>query len=207
MKGLLGKKIGMTEIFNVDGDCIPVTLLQVGPCFITKVQMNSDDEQILQLGFGDKNKVNKPMAGSFKFNKGRGFEYISEVPCSSPSQEEKYKIGDQITIAIFDGIKTVDIMGTSKGKGFTGTVKRHNFSGGPKTHGHRHVLRSAGSTGACAYPGRVFKGKKMAGRSGNARVTLKNIELLQIEKDKNLLVVKGCIPGKNGGFVRVIESD
>lgn len=192
MVGIIGKKLGMTEVFDDKGDCIPVTLFEAGPCFVT--QKGSKN---IQVGFQKKSKQNK--AGTRK-----QFAYIGEVPLD-PKKE--WKKGDEIKVDTLAKVPRVDVVGVSKGKGFTGVVKRYNFKGGPKSHGHRHVLKSPGSTGACAYPGRVFKGKKMAGQSGNKQVTVKGLKVIKIDSGKNILAVKGSVPGRNGSVVKIIASD
>jgi len=191
MVGIIGKKLGMTEVFDDKGDCIPVTLFEAGPCFVTQ-----KGNENIQVGFQKKSKQNK--AGT-----GKQFAYIGEVPLD-PKKE--WKKGDEVKVDTFAKVPRVDVVGISKGKGFTGVVKRYNFKGGPKSHGHRHVLRSPGSTGACAYPGRIFKGKKMAGQSGNKQVTVKGLKVMKIDPEKNILAVKGSVPGRNGAIVKIVAS-
>jgi large subunit ribosomal protein L3 len=185
MSGLIGKKIGMTSLFDENGKNIPCTVLEVGPCVVTQVRTKSvDGYEALQLGFDDKaeKRVSKAAQGHFK----------------------KAKTGDTVTVSHFSEGEFVDVSGTSKGKGFQGVVKRHGFGGvGQATHGQHNRLRAPGSIGAASYPARVFKGMRMAGQMGNEKVKVQNLRVLKVVPEKNLLVVKGCVPGHKNSYVTV----
>jgi large subunit ribosomal protein L3 len=198
VKGILARKIGMTEIFDQAGDCIPITLFEAGPCFVLAVKSLDEKRQKLSLGFSQKTKKNKPRKNQSEYR------WIKEVEYGT---EKQFKAGDEIKVDIFQDVKQVNVTGLSKGRGFTGVVKRHNFHGGPKTHGHRHALRTLGSIGACAFPGKVFKGKKMPGHYGNQKVTIKNLKLVRIDPAQNFLLVKGGVPGSNGSLVKITSVD
>ena len=194
MSGLIGKKIGMTSIYDENGKNIPCTVIQAGPCVVTQVRTNEvDGYEAVQLGFDDKaeKQSNKALNGHFKkagtSAKRRVVEFIGF--------EEEYKLGDEIYVDHFEEGEFVDVSGTSKGKGFQGVVKRHGFAGSERTHGQQSMNRAPGSVGAASYPARVFKGMKMGGRMGGSRVTVQNLRVLKVVKDKNLLVVKGAVPG------------
>ncbi|MFK8038975.1 MAG: 50S ribosomal protein L3 [Crocinitomicaceae bacterium] len=204
MPGLIGKKIGMTSIYSAEGKATPCTLIEVGPCVVTQVKTEEKDGyKAVQLGFGDKKEKNTPkaMAGHFKKAKTAPKRKLVEF-----DGFEDAKLGDEITADIFEAGTFVSVVGTSKGKGFQGVVKRHGFAGvGQATHGQHNRLRAPGSIGAASYPARVFKGMRMAGQTGNARVMMENLEVLKVLTDKNMLVVKGSIPGAKGSFV-IIEK-
>ena len=204
MPGLIGKKIGMTSIYSAEGKATPCTLLEVGPCVVTQVKTEEKDGySAVQLGFGEKKEKNTPkaMAGHFKKAKTTPKRKLVEF-----DGFEDAKLGDEITADIFEEGTFVSVVGTSKGKGFQGVVKRHGFGGvGQATHGQHNRLRAPGSIGAASYPARVFKGMRMAGQTGNARVMQENLEVLKVLTDKNMLVVKGSVPGAKGSFV-IIEK-
>ena len=194
MSGLIGKKIGMTSIYDENGKNIPCTVIEAGPCVVTQVRTKEvDGYEAVQLGFDDKaeKQSNKALNGHFKkagtSAKRRVVEFIGF--------EEEYKLGDEIYVDHFEEGEFVDVSGTSKGKGFQGVVKRHGFAGSERTHGQQSMNRAPGSVGAASYPARVFKGMKMGGRMGGSRVTVQNLRVLKVVKDKNLLVVKGAVPG------------
>ena len=199
MSGLIGKKIGMTSIFDENGKNIPCTVIQAGPCVITQVRTTEiDGYEALQLGFDDKKTANKAATGHAKKAGVAAMRKVVEFKGFDGS----YKLGDSITVEHFTEGEFVDVSGTSKGKGFQGVVKRHGFGGvGQATHGQHNRLRAPGSIGAASYPARVFKGMRMAGRMGGDTVKLENLRVLKVVADKNLLVVKGCVPGHNNSYV------
>lgn len=199
MSGLIGKKIGMTSIFDENGKNIPCTVIQAGPCVITQVRTTEiDGYEALQLGFDDKKTANKAATGHAK----KAGAAVMRKVVEFKGFDGDHKLGDSITVEHFTEGEFVDISGISKGKGFQGVVKRHGFGGvGQATHGQHNRLRAPGSIGAASYPARVFKGMRMAGRMGGDKVKLENLRVLKVVADKNLLVVKGCIPGHNNSYV------
>ena len=201
MSGLIGKKIGMTSLFDENGKNIPCTVIEAGPCVVTQVRTNEvDGYEALQLGFDDKaeKRATKATVGHFK-KAGTSPKYkVVEFQ----GFEEDYKLGDSITVEHFTEGDFVDVSGTSKGKGFQGVVKRHGFAGvGQATHGQHNRLRAPGSIGAASYPARVFKGMRMAGRMGGEKVKVQNLRVLKVVPEKNLLVIKGAIPGHKNAYV------
>ena len=199
---ILGRKIGMTQVWDEDDNVVPVTVILAGPCTVSQVKTKeTDGYDAVQIGFGDikAKKVNKPMAGHFAKAGVEPMRYLREVRVEDASE---YKPGDQVTVADFAEVKSVDVIGTSKGKGFQGTIKRWNFHRGPMTHGSRNQ-RKPGSIGQCAYPARVRKGLHMAGHMGDERVTVKNLKLVRVDTDQNLLLVKGAVPGGKNALVQV----
>ena len=205
MSGLIGKKIGMTSIFDENGKNIPCTVIEAGPCIVTQVRTEEvDGYSALQLGFDDKTEKHtvKAEEGHFKKANTAAKKRVVEFKYF----EEEHKLGDVVTVDIFQEGDFVDVAGTSKGKGFQGVVKRHGFGGvGQATHGQHNRLRAPGSVGASSYPSRVFKGMRMAGRMGGEKVTVQNLRILKVVADKNLLVVKGCVPGHTNSYV-IIEK-
>ena len=206
MPGLLGKKIGMTSVFSADGKNTPCTVIEVGPCVVTQVKnIEKDGYEALQLGFQDKKDkhTTKPMAGHFKKAGVTPKRHLAEFK----GFEGEYKLGDTITVdGLFAENDFVDIAGTSKGKGYQGVVKRHGFGGvGQTTHGQHNRLRAPGSIGACSYPAKVFKGMRMAGQTGNQRVTVQNLQVLKVIAEHNLMMIKGSVPGSKGSIV-IIEK-
>ena len=203
MPGLLGKKIGMTSVFSADGKNVPCTVIEVGPCVVTQVKTTEKDGyEALQLGFEDKKEkhTNNPEAGHFKKAGVTPKRHLAEFK----GFEGEYKLGDTITVDFFTDNDFVDIVGTSKGKGFQGVVKRHGFGGvGQTTHGQHNRLRAPGSVGACSYPAKVFKGMRMAGQMGNQRVTIQNLQVLKVIAEHNLMLIKGSIPGCKGSIVLI----
>ncbi|MBZ9728474.1 50S ribosomal protein L3 [Salegentibacter sp. JZCK2] len=199
MSGLIGKKIGMTSIFDENGKNVPCTVIEAGPCVVTQVRTTEvDGYEALQVGFDDKKTANKAAEGHAK----KAGSVAKRKVVEFKGFEADYKLGDAITVEHFNEGEFVDIAGTSKGKGFQGVVKRHNFGGvGQATHGQHNRLRAPGSIGAASYPARVFKGMKMAGRMGGERVKVENLRVLKVVADKNLLVVKGCVPGHKNSYV------
>ena len=206
MPGLLGKKIGMTSVFSADGKNVPCTVIEVGPCVVTQVKtLESDGYEALQLGYEEQKEkhTTKPELGHFKKAGVTPKRHLAEFK----GFEGEYKLGDTITVDnLFAEDDFVDIAGTSKGKGFQGVVKRHGFGGvGQTTHGQHNRLRAPGSVGACSYPAKVFKGMRMAGQTGNKRVTVQNLQVLKVIAEHNLLMIKGSIPGSKGSIV-IIEK-
>jgi large subunit ribosomal protein L3 len=201
-KGLIGKKLGMTSIFMPDGSHIPVTVLEVGPCTITQVKtVATDGYNALQLGFGNKkhSRVNRPNKGHMKKAGDKLFLKLREFPVDNP---ENFDVGQELNVGIFNVGEAVTITGTSKGRGFQGVVKRHGFRGGKDSHGCTSH-RVPGSIGTSAWPSRVTKGKKMPGQYGVDRLTIKNLKIVDIRSEQNLLLVKGAIPGPTSGVVLV----
>ena len=205
MSGLIGKKIGMTSIFDENGKNVPCTVLEVGPCIVTQVRTEEvDGYNALQLGFDDKTEksATKAEIGHAK----KAGTSVKRKVVEFQGFEGNYKLGDAITVEHFIEGEFVDIAGTSKGKGFQGVVKRHGFGGvGQSTHGQHNRLRAPGSIGASSYPSRVFKGMRMAGRMGGERVKVENLRVFKVIPEKNLLVVKGCVPGHKNAYV-IIEK-
>ena len=203
MSGLIGKKIGMTNIFAEDGKILPCTVVQAGPCIVTQVRTkNHDGYDALQLGFNEKSEksTNKPELGHYKKSAATPMKKLVEFK----GFENDYKLGDKITVEHFNVGEYVDVTGTSKGKGFQGVVKRHGFAGvGQATHGQHNRLRAPGSIGAASYPARVFKGMRMAGQMGNKKVTVQNLQVLKVVPEKNLLLLKGCVPGHKNSIILI----
>ena len=199
MSGLIGRKIGMTSIFDENGKNIPCTVVEAGPCVVTQVRTDEvDGYKALQLGFDDKKTATKAAEGHAK----KAGTVAKRKVVEFQGFDEEYKLGDTITVEHFNEGEFVDVSGTSKGKGFQGVVKRHGFAGvGQATHGQHNRLRAPGSIGAASYPARVFKGMRMAGQMGNEKVKVQNLKVLKVVAEKNLLVVKGCIPGHKNAFV------
>ena len=199
---ILGRKIGMTQVWDENDNVVPVTVVQAGPCTVSQVKTKATDGyDAVQIGFGEikPKHVNKPLAGHFKAHGVEPMRYLREVRVENG---EEYSCGDQITAADFADVKAVDVTGTSKGKGFQGTIKRWNFSRGPMTHGSRNQRRP-GSIGQCAYPARVRKGLHMAGHMGDERVTVKNLKLVRVDAEQNLMLIKGAIPGGKNALVSI----
>lgn len=203
MSGLIGKKIGMTSIFDDNGKNIPCTVIEVGPCVVTQVRTKEvDGYEALQLGFDDKKTAIKAAEGHAK----KAGTVAKRKVVEFQDFEEDYKLGDTITVEHFIEGEFVDVSGITKGKGFQGVVKRHGFGGvGQATHGQHNRLRAPGSIGAASYPARVFKGMRMAGQMGNEKVKVENLRVLKVVAEKNLLVVKGCIPGHKNAYVTITK--
>ncbi|RXR34713.1 50S ribosomal protein L3 [Flavobacterium piscinae] len=201
MSGLIGKKIGMTSIFDENGKNIPCTVIEAGPCVVTQVRTKAvDGYEAFQLGFDDKTEKHATKAAIGHFKKA-GTSAKKKV-VEFQDFETEYKLGDLVTVEQFNEGEFVDVQGVSKGKGFQGVVKRHGFGGvGQATHGQHNRLRAPGSVGASSYPSRVFKGMRMAGRTGGENVTIQNLRVLKVVADKNLLLVKGCVPGHKNSYV------
>jgi large subunit ribosomal protein L3 len=200
--GILGKKIGMTQVFNAEGQAVPVTLVKAGPCVVTQRKTPATDGyDAVQLGFVEyAKKQNKPQAGHLKKSGADGVKFMREFHLGQGSGDLKQ--GDRVLAEEFKPRDVVDVIGTSKGRGFAGLVKRHHFRGGPATHGSM-FHRAAGSIGASSFPSRVFPGMKMAGRMGTDQVTVRNLEIVSVDPEDNVIAVKGAIPGPNGGYVMV----
>ena len=205
MPGLLGKKIGMTSVFSADGKNVPCTVIGVGPCVVTQVKTEEKDGYAaLQLGFQEKTEkhTNKPEAGHFKKAGVNPQRHLAEFK----GFDGEYKLGDTITVDLFSDASFVDVIGTSKGKGYQGVVKRHGFGGvGQTTHGQHNRLRAPGSIGACSYPAKVFKGMRMAGHMGAERVTVQNLQIIKVMPENNVLVVKGSVPGAKGSILSIVK--
>ena len=202
MPGLIGKKIGMTSVFSADGKNIPCTVIEVGPCVVTQVKtVEKDGYKAYQLGFEEakEKRTSQPMMGIFKKAGTTPKKYLAEFKF-----DEEDNLGDTITVEIFNDCKFVDVIGTSKGKGFQGVVKRHGFGGvGQSTHGQDDRARKPGSIGACSYPAKVFKGMRMGGQMGGDRVTTQNLQVLKVIPEQNLLIVKGSFAGCKGSTVLI----
>lgn len=202
MSGLLGKKIGMTSLYDENGKNIPCTVIQAGPCAVTQVRTNEvDGYEALQLGFDDKTEKSSTMAEQGHFKKAG--TSVKRKVVEFQGFKEDYKLGDEVTVSIFKEGEFVDVAGISKGKGFQGVVKRHNFSGSERTHGQQSMLRAPGSVGAASYPARIFKGMRMGGQMGNKKVKVTNLKVLKVVEDQNLLIVKGCVPGHKNTYLTI----
>jgi len=204
-KGLLGKKLGMAGVFSPEGRYIPVTVVQAGPCVVTQIKSEATDGyNALQLGFEEKkaSHTNKPLTGHFQKSGGNCFAFLREFPVENP---EEYTLGQEITVDLFAVGELVDATGVVKGRGFSGVIKRHGFSGGRKTHGSKSH-RIPGSVGCSAWPSKVIKGKKMPGRYGNFNKMSHNLEIVDIRPDKNIIMVKGALPGSRSGLISLYKN-
>ena len=202
-KAILGKKLGMTQIFDNNGLVVPVTVVEAGPCFVSQVKtVDNDGYSAVQLAFGDvrENLINKPLMGALKKAEVSAKKYLKEFKLDNAS---KYKLGDKITCEVFAEGDYVDVTGTSKGHGFSGTIAKWNFHRHRMSHGNGPVHRHVGSIGANTFPAKVFKGKKMAGRWGNEKVTVQNLKVVKIDAERNVMLIKGAIPGAKGSLVSV----
>jgi large subunit ribosomal protein L3 len=206
LKGLIGKKVGMTQIFDENGAAVPVTLIEAGPCYVTRVRTQANDGySAVQLGFGEvkPKRLSGGQLGHLKRNNLPPLRFLREFRIKEPDVEE----GQKITVEESFGVgEFVDVVGTSKGKGFAGAVKRYGFKGGPKTHGQSDRQRAPGSRGAGTTPGRVYKGARGPGHMGNHRVTVQNLKVVLVDAERNLLGVRGAIPGAKGGLVTIEEA-
>ncbi|MDR1014565.1 MAG: 50S ribosomal protein L3 [Coriobacteriales bacterium] len=200
---ILGRKLGMTQVWSNDDRLIPVTVIQAGPCVVTQIKTaEKEGYEAIQIGFDPitkQKKVNKPMAGHFGKSGAGPTKVLREVKVPSAAD---FELGQEITVERFAEAKTVDVSGVSKGKGFAGVIKRHNFGGGPGGHG-AHFHRAPGSVGQCATPSRVFKGLRLPGHMGTDKVTVKNLEVVKVDSEQNLLLVKGAVPGGKGALLSV----
>ena len=204
--GILGKKVGMTQLLSDDGTVVPITVVQAGPCVVVQRKtVEKDGYDAAQLGFVEfvkDKRVDKPMAGHFKKADVAPARFVREVGVSG---EDDVKAGDRVQADIFQADERVNVIGTSKGRGFAGVIKRHHFSGGRATHGSM-FHRAPGSIGQSAYPSRVFKGVRMPGRMGTSRVTSRGLRIAQVDEEKNLLFLKGAVPGPNGGYIIIRKA-
>ncbi|NVM23880.1 MAG: 50S ribosomal protein L3 [Desulfobacterales bacterium] len=201
-KGLLGRKLGMSSFFSPDGEQVPVTVLEVGPCVVTQIKTReTDGYDALQVGFLEKNltRVNKPLQGHFKKNNGNAYTFVREIVVDDPSE---YTLGQTLTVEMFHAGELVEVSGISKGRGFAGVIKRWGFHGGGKTHGSM-FHRAPGSIGASATPAKVTKGRKMPGHYGNQRTTVRNLQVVDIRPEQNIMIVKGAVPGSKTGLIEV----
>lgn len=209
--GLLGRKIGMTQVFDDKGDVHPITVLKVGPCVITQLKtLAKDGYDAAQIGlveFVKASKVNKPMTGHFAKSNTPPVKFVKEFQLESSTgaeDDQQAKAGDRLTVEIFNDTKFVDVIGTSKGRGFAGVVRRHGFGGGPKAHGHMFQIQ--GSIGASSFPSRVFPGQRMPGHFGVDQVTVRNLRIRGIDAEENLLMVEGAVPGPRDGYVQISKA-
>ena len=205
LKGLIGKKIGMTQIFDEEGNAVPITLIEAGPCYVTQVRTEKKEAySAVQLGFFETKpaRLTGGQLGHLNTAGAPPLRFLREFRV----KETDLKVGDKVTADIFELGEYVDVIGTSKGKGFAGAMKRHGFGGGPMTHGQSDRQRSPGSIGATSGTGRVFKGKRMPGRMGNERVTVQNLKVALVDADRNLIGVRGAVPGAKGGLVMLKEA-
>lgn len=206
MIGILGKKIGMTTVFENNGTAVPCTVIEAGPCYITQIRTKEKDGyEAVQLGFEEKKEKNttKPLIGKFKKIKTPVLRHLKEV---RDFPQGEMKEGDTVNVTLFNEGDTVKVTGISKGKGFQGVVKRHGFGGGQRTHGQSDRERAPGSIGGSSYPSRVFKGQRMAGRMGNDTITVRNLKVVKIFSDSNLILIKGAVPGTKSGIVEIYKN-
>jgi large subunit ribosomal protein L3 len=204
--GVLGKKVGMTQVFGEDGRAVPVTVIEAGPCPVVEIRTpKKNSYSAVQLGFVDEKPghVNKPMKGYFEKSGVTPKRWLREFRVEDASG---YTIGQEITVELFKDGDIVDVRGVSKGKGYQGGMKRHHFAGGPASHGASKVHRKPGSSAANSYPGHIFKGKKMAGRMGGERVTTKGLSVFSVDAENNLILIRGSVPGANDGLVLIIKT-
>jgi large subunit ribosomal protein L3 len=202
INGLIGKKVGMTQVFAASGEIVPVTVVEAGPCTVTQVKTaDKDGYQAVQLGFGHAKRLNSPEKGHLK--RLPPLRYLREFLVEKP---EEFLVGQKIDAGIFKAGDKVDVVGVSKGKGFAGVVKRYHFAGGPKTHGQSDRHRAPGAISSGTTPGRILKGKRMAGRMGSERVTVADLEVVQADPERNLLLIKGAVPGGVNGLLLVKKA-
>lgn len=210
VNGILGKKVGMTQLFDSNGEVRPVTVLQAGPCVITQIKSAArDGYEAAQIGFVEfvkESKLTSPMKGHLAKHNLPPVKFLKEVAIVTDGEAgtDGAKVGDKVLVDVFEGEKFVDVVGTSKGRGFAGVVKRHKFGGGPAAHGH--MFQVQGSIGASSFPSRVFPGTRMSGHMGDVTVTTRNLRVLGIDKEENLLVVEGAVPGCKGGYVVISKA-
>ncbi len=203
MLGIIGKKLGMSQVFTKNGKCVPVTVIQAGPCEVTQVKTEeTDGYSAIQIGFDEKpeRKVKKPEGGHFDKAGTKSYSVLMEF---RDVADELMETGEQVKVDYFHPGEKVKVTGVSKGKGFQGVVKKYNFGGGPKTHGQSHTLRTHGSIGMAADPSRVLKGTRMAGRQGDDTVTIRNLEVVKVDKDQDILYLKGSVPGAKNGILKI----
>lgn len=208
MKGILGKKVGMTQVFNDEGEAIPVTVIEAGPCYVTQVRTEENDGyRAVQIGFEEvkPKRLTKAQLGHLEKADLPPLRYVREFRLSDDEIGD-YELGQRLDVSVFEPGQLVDVTGKSKGRGFAGAVKRHGFKRQPKTHGQSDRERAPGAAGAGTDPGRVFKGKRMPGRMGNDRVTIQNLEIVIVDPERNLLAVKGSVPGARNGLLTIREA-
>ena len=208
MKGMIGRKVGMTQVFDDKGNAVPVTVIAAGPCYVTQIRTPDRDGYVaVQLGFEEvkASRLTKPQMGHLSKKSLPALRVLREFRLNQ-DEATALEEGAEIKANVFEKGEMVDIVGVSKGRGFAGTIKRHGFNRQPKTHGQSDRERAPGSVGMCAFPGRTLKGQRMAGRMGNDRVTIQNLEVVVVDADKNLLAIKGSIPGAKGGIVMIKPS-
>ena len=208
MKGILGKKVGMTQVFNQRGEAIPVTVIEAGPCFVAQVKtVERDGYTAVQLGFEETKpkRLTQPQLKHLQKSNLPPLRHLRELRVGD-DEAASFQEGQMLTVGIFEEGDLVDVTGTSKGRGFAGVVKRHGFRGGPKTHGQSDRWRTPGSVGACTTPGRVFKGKRMPGRMGGERVTTQGLQVILVDPERNLLALKGAVPGSKNGVLLIREA-
>ena len=206
MEGIIGKKIGMTRVFNEEGKAIPVTVIEAGPCPVVQVKTRDrEGYDAVQLGFGEKRKklFSQPLLGHFAKAQIEPKRILREM---RTDQADKFKVGQEWKVDVFTVGERVNVIGISKGLGFQGAVRRHKFRGGPKSHGQSDRTRAPGSIGGSSYPSRVFKGQRMAGRMGGVRLTIRNLEVVGVDLEKNLLLLKGAVPGKRNSYLTIRRS-
>ncbi len=208
MKGILGKKVGMTQVFSNRGEAIPVTVIEAGPCFVAQIKtVERDGYSAVQLGFEETKpkRLTQPQLKHLQKSNLPALRYLRELRVAD-EEAASVEEGQMLTVGIFEEGDLVDVTGTSKGRGFAGVVKRYGFAGGPKTHGQSDRLRAPGSVGACTTPGRVFKGKRMPGRMGGERVTTQSLQVVLVDPERNLLAIKGAVPGGKNGLLLIREA-
>lgn len=208
MKGILGKKVGMTQVFSNRGEAIPVTVIEAGPCFVAQIKtVERDGYSAVQLGFEETKpkRLTQPQLKHLQKSNLPALRYLRELRVAD-EEAASVEEGQMLTVGIFEEGDLVDVTGTSKGRGFAGVVKRYGFAGGPKTHGQSDRWRAPGSVGACTTPGRVFKGKRMPGRMGGERVTTQSLQVVLVDPERNLLAIKGAVPGGKNGLLLIREA-
>jgi len=208
MKGILGKKVGMTQIFSERGEAIPVTVIEAGPCFVAQIKtVEQDGYSAVQLGFEETKpaRLTQPQLKHLQKSNLPALRHLRELRVTD-DELAAFEEGQTLTVDIFEEGELVDVTGTSKGRGFAGVVKRYGFGGGPKTHGQSDRQRAPGSVGACTTPGRVFKGKRMPGRMGGERVTTQGLKIVLVDPERNLLALKGAVPGSKNGLLLIREA-
>ncbi len=208
MKGILGKKVGMTQIFDEQGEVIPVTVIEAGPCFVAQIKtMERDGYAAIQMGFDETKpkRLTRPQLQHLQKSSLPALRFLREFRMDGEDLSG-YSEGQKLTVDLFQVGELVDVIGTSKGRGFAGVVKRHGFRGGPKTHGQSDRHRAPGSIGACTTPGKVFKGMRMAGRMGGERVTVQGLKVVLVDPDRNLLAVQGAVPGAKNGLLMIQQA-
>ena len=208
MKGILGKKVGMTQVFNDNGEAVPVTVIEAGPCFVAQIKtVEQDGYTAVQLGFEETKpkRLTQPQLGHLQKSDLPALRHLRELRIAD-DELAGFEEGQRLTVDIFEKGDMVDVTGTSKGRGFAGVVKRYGFRGGPKTHGQSDRWRAPGSVGACTTPGRVFKGKRMPGRMGGERVTTQGLQIVLVDPERNLLAIRGAVPGSKNGLLLIREA-